>query len=121
MPDIITVARMMGGDVTGHDSCLVPGPAHSKADRSLSIKIDPTRPLGVTFNSFATNDSPRDCYDYIAAALGLKPVQVAQVSRQPDAKPKSSAAEYSLRLWSETIDAPDTLAEKYLTSRHLSL
>ncbi len=55
-----TIVAIMGGDVADRNSCNVPGPGHSKADRSLSIKIDPTRPLGVTFNSFA-NDSPRDC------------------------------------------------------------
>jgi hypothetical protein len=108
MMDVTMIAATMGGDVTGRDSCLVPGPGHSKADRSLSIKIDPTDPLGFKANSFAGDDW-RACRDHIAAALGLSGLNSGGTSGVP------------LQLWSETIAAPGTLAEKYLKSRHLSL
>jgi putative DNA primase/helicase len=119
MMDVTTIAATMGGDVISRDSCLVPGPGHSKSDRSLSIKIDSTRPLGVTFNSFA-KDSRRDCYEYIAAALGLNAKLNPQICG-PSANCRQVSSEFPLQLWSETIAAPGTLAEKYLASRHLAL
>jgi putative DNA primase/helicase len=128
-----TIVSVMGGVVTGRDSCNVPGPGHSNADRSLSIKVDPTDPLGFRANSFAGDDW-RACRDYVAAAMGLKPAQIAPVSRQVDAKPKSSfpgaspksisegnTSELALQLWSESGSALGTLAENYLTSRQLAL
>jgi hypothetical protein len=119
------IVAIMGGVVTGRDSCSVPGHGHSRADRSLSIRIDPTRPLGVEFNSFSS-DNPRDCQDYIAAALDLK----YQASRKGviDVPPRrtgqdgrSRPSEFPLRLWSEAGSARGTLAEKYLMSRQLAL
>lgn len=35
------VARALGGHVSGRNIA-APGPGHSRADRSLSIKIEPT-------------------------------------------------------------------------------
>jgi hypothetical protein len=37
-PDRLAVARALGGDVGRN--VLAPGPGHSRAERSLSIKID---------------------------------------------------------------------------------
>jgi putative DNA primase/helicase len=68
---ITTITTIMGGTITGRDSCLVPGPYHSKADRSLSIRIKRADPLGFTVFSFAGDDW-RVCRDYVAAALGLR-------------------------------------------------
>ena len=49
--------------------CRGPGPGHSRADRSLSIKINPSAPDGFIVHSFA-GDSPTDCRDHVRAALG---------------------------------------------------
>src|SRR5690348_14250705 len=65
-----TIISIMGGDITGADSVLAPGPGHSANDRSLSIKIDPTDPQGYKAYSFAGDDSQM-CRDYISAKLGL--------------------------------------------------
>src|SRR2546430_3518964 len=102
-----TIVSIMGGTVVTRDSCNVPGPGHSKADRSLSIKIDPTKPLGVTFSSFA-KDNRRDCYDYIAAALGLKREATPRSTRPAavlTSKPARETSAYSLRLFYEAISA----------------
>src|SRR5437660_12835404 len=102
-----TIVSIMGGVVIGRDSCNVPGPGHSKADRSLSIKIDPTRSLGVTFNSFA-KDNPRDCYDYIAAALGHRCGATPKRTRPAEmvaSKPPRAASAFSPRLFYEAITA----------------
>jgi Toprim domain len=111
-----TIVAIMGGIVTGRDSCNVPGPDHGPKDRSLSIKIDPSKPLGVKFNSFA-NDSRRDCYDYIAAALGGVSVQSAPKPLKP-----RDAGSSPVRLFHEAISAKGTIVEKhYLASRQLAL
>ena len=64
------IAAAMGGDVTGPDSCNVPGPGHSSKDRSLSLKIDPTAPDGFIVYSHAGDDDIA-CKDYVREKLGL--------------------------------------------------
>ena len=46
------VARALGGNVSGC-AVVAPGPGHSRADRSLSVKLDPTAPDGFIVHSFA--------------------------------------------------------------------
>jgi hypothetical protein len=117
------LARIMGGDVTGRDSCNVPGPGHSPADRSLSIRIDPTDPLGFKVHSFAGDDW-QVCRDYVAAALGLEYETGAFANRrilEASMNTRKLTTEFPLQLWSEAISARDTLAEKYLALRQLAL
>jgi hypothetical protein len=66
-----TIESVMGGTVTGRNSCNIPGPDHSKADRSLSIRIDPSDSLGFRIHSFA-GDGWQVCRDYVAAALSIE-------------------------------------------------
>jgi len=102
---------MMGGTVTGRDSCGVPGPGHSKSDRSLSIRIDPKDSLGFKVHSFAGDDW-QVCRDYVAAALGLQRARNDLAARSID---------FPLQLWSEAVGARGTLVEKYLGSRQIGL
>jgi putative DNA primase/helicase len=106
-----TIVSLMGGTVTGRDSCNVPGPGHTKADRSLSIRIDPTDSLGFRVHSFA-GDGWQVCRDYVAAALGLQRARTDLVVR---------ASDFPLQVWSETVCARGTLVERYLASRQLGL
>jgi hypothetical protein len=120
-----TIVAITGGVVTGRDTCSIPGPGHSKADRSLSIKIDPLDPLGFKVNSFSGDDW-QTCRDYIAAALGLKYHATRRVTGEfPQLKKttgsESRPSDFPLQLWSEAFSARGTLAEKYLTSRQLAL
>jgi hypothetical protein len=39
MHDVRAIAHALGGDVLGGDRILCPGPGHSSADRSLSIRL----------------------------------------------------------------------------------
>src|SRR6266446_6878860 len=110
-----TIVSAMGGVVTGRDSCNVPGPGHSPKDTSLSIKIDPTAPLGFRAHSFADDDW-RTCRDYVAAALSLKCSNSSSgflASCGKLAKDKSRPSEFPLKLWSEAINAGSTLAERH--------
>ena len=106
-----TIVSVMGGTVTGRDRCNVPGPGHSKADRSLSIRIDPTDPLGFKVHSFAGNGW-RECRDYVAAALRIHPPRTNVVGISSD---------FPLQIWSETVGARGTVVERYLASRQLAL
>lgn len=68
-PDLQTAARLLGGRVS-NGQVLAPGPGHSAADESLSVKPDPNAPGGFIVNSFAGND-PIACKDYVREKLGL--------------------------------------------------
>jgi len=115
-----TIVSIMGGDVTGRDSCNVPGPGHSKADRSLSIRIDPANPLGFKVHSFAGDDW-QTCRDYVAASLGFGSGYANLRTLQPSRNSNKVESVFPLKLWSEAISARGTLAEKYLASRRLAL
>jgi putative DNA primase/helicase len=121
LDDPRSIVGIMGGAVTGRNSCNVPGPGHSRADRSLSIRIDPADPLGFKANSFAGDDW-QNCRDYIAAALGLTRRATGEISRlKKTTGNESRPSEFPRQLWSEAVNARGTLAEKYLTSRQLEL
>src|SRR3954454_3195770 len=64
------IVTILSGNVTGPDSCNVPGPGHTLSDHSLSIKIDPTAPDGFICHSFADDDD-LVCKDYVKQRLGL--------------------------------------------------
>ena len=114
-----TIVAIMGGAVTGRDTCSIPGPGHSKADRSLSILIDSSDPRGFKVNSFAGDDW-QTCRDHVAAALGLQ-YEVALVKSANLRTSRPRPSEFPRQLWSEAVNARGTLAEKYLTSRQLAL
>jgi 5S rRNA maturation endonuclease (ribonuclease M5) len=75
--DLRAAARALGGEIRGGE-VLAPGPGHSAADRSLSIKLDGAAPEGFILHSFA-GDDPIVCRDYVRGKLGL-----------PDLQPKKS-------------------------------
>jgi putative DNA primase/helicase len=115
-----TIIGIMGGDVTGRDTVLVPGPGHSTADRSLSIKIDPTDPQGFKAHSFAGDDWQR-CRDYISAKLGLSRT-IELRTFEPQRQTTTAPSEFALHLWAESISARGTIVEThYLRSRLLAL
>ena len=47
------IARVMGGTATSPKHANVPGPGHSRIDRSLSITINPRAPDGFLVKSHA--------------------------------------------------------------------
>src|SRR5450432_3039662 len=109
MLDPRTIIRIMGGDITGSNSVLVPGPGHSGADRSLSIKIDRTEPQRFKAHSFAGDDW-QTCRDYISAALGVVCSVWRPVSR-PQHQVPAAPSKFALQLWSESISACGTIVE----------
>jgi putative DNA primase/helicase len=117
--NIRSIAKAMGGDVTGRDSVNVPGPGHSTADRSLSIKINPRAPGGFIVYSHA-GDNPIECRNYVCSKLGLSQQQSGEYRRAPlivadggnvdEARRKA----FALRLWTEATDPVGSVVERYL-------
>jgi putative DNA primase/helicase len=118
-----TIVNALGGDVTGPNSCNVPGPGHSRTDRSLSITIDPRAPDGFVVHSFAAGDDPLACKDFIRERLGLPPRERGKGQRRqapvkaapsgPDPE-KEKLKRIALRTWHESVDPTGTIVERYL-------
>jgi len=101
----------MGGDVTGRDSCNVPGPGHSRRDRSLAIHITAG---GFLVHSFA-NDDWKDCREYVRGKLGLGD-DWSDKAPPPDmtGDDLERRKKFALKIWADCIDPRGTLAERYL-------
>src|SRR6516165_6434297 len=134
MLDIRAIARALGGEVVGRQ-VLAPGPGHSRADRSLSIRIDPSAPDGFVVHSFTDND-PLVCKDYVRQHLGLpewqpgdkqdRRVNVSQqarfdqtaTAREATKRPRSDddllRIKRAVAIWNEADDPRGTAAEDYL-------
>lgn len=139
------VAAALGGDVTGRNSVSAPGPGHSRADRSLSILIDPRAPGGFVVTSFA-GDDPLECKDHVRGRLGLEewrptrqddvePIDFIQrmedrarksggSTKEPASNPDPDSDRLfpiAMRMWDEAISVKGSLAETYLNTRGLWL
>jgi len=66
-----SLAHALGGKVS-NGQVLAPGPGHSAADRSLSVRLDSSAPDGFVVHSFSTDD-PIECRDYVRQKVGLPP------------------------------------------------
>jgi Toprim domain len=124
MLDPLTVARALGGNVSGC-TVVAPGPGHSRADRSLSIKIDPAAPDGFILHSFA-GDSPIACRDYVRTALGLGPwkrrrKQTQASHSRPSTVSNAERSAVAFRIWKDAHDPRGTIVVNYLASRGLTL
>lgn len=69
--DLQTLRHALGGEIVGRQ-LICPGPGHSHKDRSLSITLSRSSPIGFLCHSFAGDDW-RDCQEYVCGRLGLKP------------------------------------------------
>lgn len=117
--DVRLIARLLGGDVTNSTSVNVPGPGHSAADRSLSIKLSPRAPCGFVVYSHS-DDDPIECRDYIRARLGMAPwapdrertpLVVTHCGPDHDRERKKL---HSLRIWQGSASPLGTIVEHYL-------
>jgi putative DNA primase/helicase len=113
------IVAVLGGTVTGRDSCNVPGPGHSKGDLSLSITID--RRQGRIIVCSHAGDNWKMCKDYVRERLGLdkwdrgsgrRSTFVVINSGIDDDKEKKKAS--ALRIWSQSVNPIGTIVEYYL-------
>lgn len=115
---------------------------HSRKDRSLSIRIDPSAPDGFLLHSHAGDDW-RAARDYVRGKLGLPEWQPgdeqnrrvhptqrrafdeAAVNREAERRPRTEDDNLRITraraIWDEATDPRGTLAEQYLQSRALRL
>ncbi|WP_421579485.1 AAA family ATPase [Shinella sp. M31] len=63
------IAQSLGGTARGNQIS-APAPGHSRKDRSLSVRIDPSAPEGFVVNGFAGED-PLGLRDYVRTKAGL--------------------------------------------------
>jgi len=78
LPSIEKIAELLGGDVHGAE-VFCPGPGHSAADRSLSVKPDLADREGFVTHSFAGDDF-KACRDHVREKLGLPELKPQQTS-----------------------------------------
>jgi putative DNA primase/helicase len=111
-----TLARQLGGEVVG-DHIAMPGPGHSKRDRSLSVWIDHQ---GVRVYSHA-GDHWRTARDFVMTKLGMRrcPSVVARPAASGDIQ-QSSVNSRAAAIWSAAQSIQGTIAELYLNSRGLA-
>ena len=121
MTDLREIAQRLGGDIyQGGRAAAVPGPGHSKQDRSLSLRVaeDGRRLL---WHSFAGDQA-----DQVRKHLGL---EAGELSRETDAERKrredadrrerERKRAFCSTLWRETAPAAGTLVESYMAARGL--
>jgi hypothetical protein len=137
-----TLARALGGEVTGRHSVNAPGPGHTPSDRSLSVRLEPGAPDGFLVHSHAGDDWVA-CRDYVRSKLGLPEWQPGDgqdrnvppsrtrehdrmaVDRQANDRTRTEddlgRIAGAVKIWDQGCDPRGTVAEDYLRSRALEL
>lgn len=130
------IARALGGEVTGQQA-LVPGPGHTRRDRSLSVKLSTTSLKGFVVHSYSGDDW-RACEEHVAQALGLRldhwrkppePDPIASMARRAARREaeERAAEEVANRqdraraIWEQAVSPYATPVEAYLRGRALKL
>jgi putative DNA primase/helicase len=123
--DTRALARALRGEASGQN-ILAPGPGHSRADRSLSVKIDPAAPEGFLVHSFA-DDNVQDCRAQVRAAIAIRlgegqPARARHSRKAPANERDRGQAQRSnlaLKIWAEGAEPRGTVVADYLASRGL--
>jgi putative DNA primase/helicase len=127
--DVRAAARALGGDVSGRDSIVCPGPGHSERDRSLSVRLIRGSEGGFLVYSHA-GDSIRECKDHVRERLGLAPWRPRHRARsnirrhipEPPTEQHAKHLSYARSIWDAAKPAKGTLVEQYLVqTRKLEL
>ena len=129
--DVRAAAHALGGDVSGRDSIVCPGPGHSRADRSLSVRLAPSNPDGFIVLSHA-GDPVAECKDHVRERLGLAPwrprrggsarPKIRHHIPEPPAEQHVKHLSYARSIWDAAKPAKGTLVERYLVeTRRLEL
>jgi len=131
MMDLRALACALGGEVV-NGQVLAPGPGHGRRDRSLSVRLSASSPLGFICHSHSPRDNFADCQRYVCERLGLDPNgwkaarRVIATSRRPPTPVRSNdgpdeRTTDALALWRASADPRRTIVETYLKSRALDL
>lgn len=118
MIDLAALAKRAGGDFNGHDA-LIPGPAHTARDRSLSISIGESGKL--IWHSFAGDDA-KVILPYLKS-LGLDAAFSRGSTQAPRAMSSTTtakakfAADLARDIWAAAAPLANTPAARYLAGR----
>jgi hypothetical protein len=95
----------------GRDSISIPGPGHSREDRSLQVTVG-SHPDGFLCHSYCDDDW-KECRDYIKAAVGVR----GEYTYEPDpVQDYVVASDAWLKAWNAAGDPTGTVVEVYLRS-----
>src|SRR5262245_12562178 len=129
--NIRSIARALGGEISGRNRVLCPGPGHGRLDRSLSVTFNGDEPI---VHSFAGDDW-RACKDHVTRLLGLpewRPSQDFEERRRrqetkralrakTEAETEAKNTRVARLIWNGGVDPRGTAADLYLKSRGLAL
>lgn len=127
IPDLRAIVQRLGGELSaGGRQATIPGPGHSRRDRSLSLRVseDGAR---ILFNSFA-GDSARDVFSYLGidGASEYKPsraeIEAARRLREAESRRlEVEKLDFCADVWDGTAPLENTAGALYLYNRGLVL
>ena len=130
--DLRSLARALGGEVVCGREVLAPGPGLGPRNRSMSVSLSATSPLGFIAHSFRGQSWP-ELRAHICDRLGISPdvrgrplaSPLPRATRAPaPASPAQDDDErigLALDLFRESVDPIGTSAERYFASRGLDI
>jgi putative DNA primase/helicase len=124
-PDLRDIVSRLGGDLYhGGRAAVIPGPGHSRQDRSLSLTL--TDEGRVLWKSWA-NDPGEAVWPYLGlernAARQMSPAEADRARRERERQRRAELAiklEFCREVWSQTQDAAGSLVETYLRGRGIA-
>jgi len=119
--DLREIVERIGGEILqGGQAAIVPGPGHSRRDRSLSLKLSPDGK--VLFYSFA-NDQAGAVMQYLGIGASQERVSDQEAQRRRQERKRAFEEDlaikraFCVRVWRETVDIMGTAGEAYLNGR----
>lgn len=123
--EIVTLAGLasfLKGEVNGN-WINIPGPGHSKSDRSLGVRFDSTAPNGFALNSFA-GDHEKECRSHVLQLLSNVVLDNTSLNTPAEASIEKEAEVEKLKharsIWLASSPLAGTAAERYLVGRGCS-
>ncbi len=124
--DLRSYVQTHGGALSeGGRRAVIPGPGHSKRDRSLSLML--TREGKIVFNDLSGAHSYREVADYLGLERNARPLsdaEAAAMRERHEAERRRVEAEklaFCASVWEGTVPVADTPIAAYLASRGLAL
>jgi len=121
--DLREIVRRVGGEILqGGQAAVVPGPGHSRRDRSLSLKVSDDGKL--LWYSFAS-DQAGAVRQYLGIATTKEPVSDREVQRRRKERQRAfkevqaTKRLFCLRVWCDAVDLMGTSGEVYFKTRGL--
>jgi hypothetical protein len=127
LPTLQDIVQRRGGDLyQGGRAAVIPGPGHSRQDRSLSLTWVEGNPPRILWKSWA-NDPGETVWPYLGIdRSAARPMTAAEADRTRRERERQRKAELEIKLafcrevWAETVEAIGSPAETYLRGRGIT-